>query len=87
MPLTQSQAIRLLVTDAHVGKPSQGARWCDAGGTIHHGKPPADSVGRMVGNAGTKRRSRKGAVTTLPNGSRKYHAGSILTDSVVWYKV
>jgi len=89
MPLTQAQAIRLLVKDAHVGNPAQGARWCDAGGTIHYGKPPASQVGRMEGRTGSKRRSRKGQVTTLPNGSRSYVAGGTdrISDAVLWYKV
>lgn len=31
------------------------------------------SKGAFTGRAGTKRRSRKGNVTTLPNGRRDYH--------------
>jgi len=89
MPLTQKQAVDLLVKSAHSSNPAQGARWCDRGGTVHHGKPPADQVGRMEGRTGTKRRSRKGAVTTLPNGSRSYIAGGMthLDEYVLWYKV
>jgi hypothetical protein len=55
-------------------KPRKRHVWMDAYGEVHRGKPPAALKGGYEGKAGSIRRSRKGAMRRLANGSRKYIA-------------
>lgn len=68
MPLTHTQAMRLLVATTD-SKPSA---WCDSGGTVHYGQCPPELKGGFEGRAGSLTRSRKGAVRRKLDGSRKY---------------
>jgi hypothetical protein len=71
MPLTQSQMHGLLNAPAKVqiGKAVLRDRHS---GELYSGDAKSSQYGSFQGRQGTKRRSRKGSVTTLPNGSRFY---------------
>lgn len=94
MPLTNERAIELLTKSTGRGGKTgtgNGEKYgmIDENGklvTIHE-KVPRESIGKHHGKAGTVKRSRKGVVRRNLNGERKYIAGGITEEKIVWYKV
>jgi hypothetical protein len=93
MPLTQNEAIALLVKSAaSKGKGSTGSEkygTIDENGksVVIHGKVPRAKIGDHIGKAGGIKRTRKGATRRDLTGSRKYVAGNVITEEILWYKL
>lgn len=91
MPLTKNEAIALLVKSARPsGKTATGngnEKWCDSEGNVHYERVPRDKIGTHIGKAGGIQRTRKGATRRKLDGSRKYVAGNVISEEVLWYKL
>lgn len=81
MALTLSEMQSLLATKAPVGN----ALVRTADNKLEHASVKPSQFGRFEGKQGTKRRSRKGLVRTMPNGWVKYN--DITDVEVVAYSV
>jgi hypothetical protein len=93
LPLTQDQAIKLLVKSAAPGRNTgtgekYGAIDPETGkSVVIYGRIPREGIGQFHGNVAGTTRSRKGHVRRKLDGSRKYIAGRVIEESVLWYKV